>query len=572
MVSWPDYVRRIVDGDPVSAGTVNQTIDRLIQRDAYLKMAIDLATSGRALVEFDVELDPATVVGTPVYVNASDIYTPALADIFTTGPKVGQLKSTGYLSGIVLTKSASNRGHVVLSGIIDDIDWTAITEDGVALPGHYWLSRTEAGKITPVRGGAAVYVGQLLANGSFILSRNDDVSAQDHLHHKFTLTSAPAVAAPGDLTPAVPATDGTWDISAVVDASQRGWLPANHASLGPAPAGAKFGYNIAVEPGLSDVFPPLPILAYLALLGRDNVNQDQLVVDANGIWWMLDGYDQVPWPVDYDEHGEDDDLCLFLTSLATDTAGLGVASLTPDDTSLIPIELLNAQGEPATTGDLRIRITELMEAGDSDRADGVAVKEIDGRTVHSGPVVTSLELGSTGLVATGAVNDGGKLSGRVTLSLVAAQINQFVEARTVRLVGAQEDQFREFTYLSLPPNRDTSIVYQFTVPTKGVPTTAAMRLRLTLLGRGVAALPDLVVDRRSVLPGSVEAAPPSTWSALETISGASVSGDTVKVVELTATIPVQPGSEVLVRLSRAGASDGYTSPIGVLRAVAVLEP
>jgi len=574
MPSWIEYVRRIQNGDPVEAGQANITIDALIQRDDYLKQAFDLATSGRALIEFDVELDPATAVGTPVYVDtdAGDVYTPAQALIFNSGPNIGQLEDEGYVKGIVITKTAGNRGHVALSGILDDIDWTAITDDGLDTPGHYFLSSTEAGKITLTRSAAAIYIGQLLTNGSFILSRNDDVSGEDHMHYAFVLTNKPAVAVPGDLTPAVPTVGNPWDISGVVDADERGWLNANHPSLGPAPAGAVFGYNIEQEAQLDGVFPPIPVLAAFMTLGGEALSSDQFLVDANGIWWLSDAYDEVPWPIDYDSTGEESPMDLYLTSLTTDTVSRGVSTLVADQNTVLPISILNTQGNAASAGDLVISITGLMLAGATDEATGSAVKSISGRTVNTGPVMDTLEIISTGLTATATVNDGGKLSGAITLALDAATINQFLLPGVTRLVGVQQDQFREFSYLSLPDGKDTSVIYQFTVPTQGVQVDTEMRLRLSMLGRGASALPDLVIEQRNLLPevGS-EAVVPSAWTAVETLSGLDVTGDTVETFSLATTITVQPGTEILLRVSRAGSSDGYASPVGILRADTVLE-
>ena len=45
------------------------------------------------------------------------------------------------------------------------------------------------------------------------------------------------------------------------DANLPGWLPADDISFqGMAPAGAKFGYNLAKHPELASAFPPLPTL------------------------------------------------------------------------------------------------------------------------------------------------------------------------------------------------------------------------------------------------------------------------------------------------------------------------
>jgi len=575
MTTWIDFVRRVSNGDPVEAGVFNQTLDALIQRDQYLKEALELAMSGRSLIDFDVEIDAAAVPGTPVYIDADgdDVYTPAQALIADSGNTIGQLQDEGFIKGVVLMKTSSQRGHVVVGGFVpSSVDFTAVIDTGVATAGHYFLSATTPGELTLIRSAAAIYVGQLLSNGQFILSRNDDVSAEDHIHFKFTLTNRPAVANPSDLTPAVPAVNGTWDISGVVDGNERGWLNAGHPNLGPAPAGAVFGYNIPEEPALDGVFPPVPVLAIFATLGRDVVNQDQLIVDANGIWWLNDEYDQVPWPVDYDQTGVESDLCLYLASLTTDTVSRGVSTLRANPGSVLPLSVLNLQGDASTVGDLQIAVTELLLAGSTTAKTGSAVKSIVGRTVNVGPVVDSIQIASAGLTASASVNDGGLLSGSVQLSLDAGTINQFLTPRVPRLVGAQIDQFREFSYESLPANRDTSIVYQFTVPSQGVPAAANLRLRLALLGRGASSLPDLIITQRSVLPSDVTAvALPSAWSAVETVSGVTLDGDETLIVESATTVPVQPGTEILIRVERLGATDGYASPVGILRTDAVLE-
>jgi len=134
---------------------------------------------------------------------------------------------------------------------------------------------------------------------------NPDVKdfLEDHIHYSVNLVAMPA----GDCDVV---SDGSTHAVTTPDPTQQGWLPADHASFGGvAPAGAKFGYNMAAHPELQSLWPPLPMAAVLLEMQRSStdpmlqqilgrVSSNFVTFDINGIWWMSDCYGQAPWPVD----------------------------------------------------------------------------------------------------------------------------------------------------------------------------------------------------------------------------------------------------------------------------------
>ena len=134
-------------------------------------------------------------------------------------------------------------------------------------------------------------------------------SLSNHQHYKFDLVMLPA----GDTSP--PAV-GNKHVITNPDSDLTGWLPADDAAFdGKAPAGAKFGYNIPVDYDLNNLWPPIPVQSADVELVRPSIDDaadlklreklagqaldDIVKLDSNGIWWMTNCYDQVPWPTDY---------------------------------------------------------------------------------------------------------------------------------------------------------------------------------------------------------------------------------------------------------------------------------
>lgn len=570
MVAWPAFVRKINDGTPVDAATTNIPITDLETRTDCLYDLIGAASAGRALTDFDVDIDAAAVAFTPVFLDDDGVYKPATSQVFDSGILAGQATRNAFVAGIVAQKTGTTRGHVTLFGIVPAVDLTAVTDTADSVPGLYYLSTT-TGLLTRSRSLSSQLVGQLGPSGEFTVMRWPNDGAKEHLHYQFPLSAEPAVDDPANV---VDPDNGDPHVIGlgIVDTAQRGWIPADHPIFGGnAPLGAQFGYNIAADADLAAVFPPTPIVGYGATLGQDVVSlTDQLLIDANGIWWITNDYGRVPWSVDFSTTQTAGTVYLTFASLVGDTGQIGVSSVQADDTSLVDIEVLDSAGNPATTGALFLRIAQLLTETSTTSAGATAVKSINGTDFESGPVVSGVEILTSGIVMNPEVLDAGVGYGKVQLSLDLAQINLFGTATLTRHVGTRLDQLNEFSYVGYPESRNTSTIYQFTIPTLGVPANSNARLSLMLFGLGADTLPDLVVEQRT-LGSSPDSPVPASWTAVETVTGVDLAAGNSELVQLATTFAVSAGAEVLVRISRAGSTDGYVSPVGVARVQYVLE-
>lgn len=552
---------------PVNAASDGAPITDLEQRTAYLREALEAASTGRALIDFDVPLDSATVVGTPCYIDTDGVWKPALADVHTSGAMTGRLKPCAYVAGMVVAKTATTRGDVLLGGIFDGLSLTAVLGGAPAVPGVYMLSAQVAGRLV-LEGTAAasIAVGQLLADGSFLFSRWPKNGAEDHLHFKFVLSGAPAVDVYTHVTP--PAVGNDHVISnAYVDLSKPGWVPVSHPSTPAMPTGAKFWYNIAADPVLAQAFPPLPVLAYFATQGRGVVLDSDLQITSQGIFWMNNDYGTVPWPVTYGSAGNDtaDDITLLFAKMTGDTFSRVVRSITPKPTSLIPIVISTSEGEIGSTGDLFISVDDFLGIAATDDAAALAVKSIAGNKITKGPVVTGIVAASAGVRITAETAANGYGHGKVAIAIDAGLINSFISPDEVRHVGTREDQYQEFSYYAFPSARATSAVFTFVVPSEGTPALSQFELRLTWIGVAALATFGLTVQAKKLTPG---AAVPTAWTSLGTASASVGAGQTVMSTLATRVTNVAPGDEILIMLSRP--VDAVNAVAGLLRVNGVL--
>jgi hypothetical protein len=567
VTSWANIVRRVADGQPVNAASDGAPISDLEQRTAYLREALDAATAGRAIIDFDVPLDAATVVCTPCYVDVDGVWKPALADVYAEGVMSGRLKPCAYVAGVVINKTAANRGDILLGGIVDGLPLANVTDGLPVVVGNYFLSSTTPGVlVSETTGAASIAVGQLLADGGFLFSRWPKNGAEDHLHFKFTLSGAPAVDVYTHVTP--PTVGAVHVISnAYVDLSKPGWVPVTHPATPPLPAGAKFWYNIAADPILAQAFPPVPVLAYFATQGRGVVLDTDLVITAHGIFWMNNAYGTVPWPVNYGSAGNNvtDDFGLFFAKMSGDTFSRVVRSLTPKTGSKIPFVITTSDGADGITGDLIISVDNFLPVVATDDAAPLAVKTLGNNEITRGPVVTGVVATSAGLRITAEAAAGGYGYGKIGIAIDAGLINNFIQPSEVRHVGTREDQYQDFSYLAFPAGRATQAVFSFVIPTLGTPALSQFELNLTWLGVAALATFGLTVQAKKL---SVGGAVPTTWTNLGTASSSVATGQTVGYVLPVRVTNVAPGDEILIMISRP--VDAVNAVAGLLRVNGVL--
>lgn len=311
---WKDYYRQIVDGTQVRASVTNAPLNDLFQNQIYLKYRLDTLEAGKALIVPDQTINSGAVVGTPVYLTAAGVWTPAIAELDSTPTSsLFTLTSKAFVAGIVMSKNSYGKGDIAIQGQVTMPSTFINVIEGTYTEGIQYLSPYTAGKLNSSRGIAPVKVCLVYGpdgNGDYrvIVDPEQKLQLESHGHYHFTLLDAPAGdpnCVPGkhgfmwgDLENDGPYPGIVHEVSNP-NAALRGWLPAT-ATYFPdktIPAGAAFGYNVAMDTDLRAVWPPLPVENVSVEVDGINESGDRVVVNADGIWWMTDVYGKAPWPV-----------------------------------------------------------------------------------------------------------------------------------------------------------------------------------------------------------------------------------------------------------------------------------
>ena len=382
-------LQHIVSGEAVSAGVTNRAPQQLGRRTQYLFDRLQLLAAGEALFYHDVNLEVGALVGHVVYYNpTTDQYERAIAAV-AYNPTAGwfEIAPSSFVVGMVYSKTANDRGSILTVGALRDFDLVN-TVDDPTIAGPHYLSMTTPGKLTQFKPPVSVFTLYNRGDGSFHFYPTPRDVLEDHVHYRYHLFAQPA----GDHN-CIEITDD--DVHRVLnpDANLPGWLPADHPSFaGVAPAGAKFGYNLAKHPELEAGWPPVPVDAsYVERNGKgvpsNGAVRPTVLVDANGLWWFDNCYGAAPWapahpdcvedsssspesslssssgvqwdcltPPEYmpgqDEQGFDQMvLLLWFTKMVFKTDDTVVTSLDPCSETE-PISVLDCDGEPGSTGKL----------------------------------------------------------------------------------------------------------------------------------------------------------------------------------------------------------------------------
>ena len=368
--NWQYKITHVTPGEPVQAGTVSRPDRALADRTEYLKARLDAAEAGKAIFDLDATVSFDVLPGQAVYWNAQEKrYEPAIVVVETDAASQALVvRPSSDCVGMCYRKTAANKADIVLRGLVTFHELTHSVGDTVA-PGKYYLSAVTPGHLSQQKPPITVTV-------CYVLGPRDNCSddlrvivcpqvrdfLDEHTHYRFDLVARPAGT--------VSFTDND-RIQVSGNPELQGWLPANHASFnGKAPAGAKFGYNIKKHTALSRVWPPIPIqsVAMLWDKGQNLVGATEIplgntgaaIVDINGIWWMSDCPEDVPWPDNLNgtitpgqcEREEKMRVILVFLRLLFGNNRRVVTSLDRDPTS--PIQITNCDGVVSQTGDLKL--------------------------------------------------------------------------------------------------------------------------------------------------------------------------------------------------------------------------
>lgn len=594
MAGFQDIIKLIQDGEAVKAATPNRPLQQLDGNIRYLKDLLETALLGQANFIRDATVDAAVQVGQPVFFNATTLQFEQAIGAVESDTTTGFLKTaaTSHVAGIVYRKLNSTKADILVSGFAE-IDMSAAI-DGTPAAGVYYLSNAEAGKLTSVLPPSGLPIVQLLQPGSssgtwqVLLKPQFHDFLLDHRHYTYEMVALPA----GDHAP--PAPGGTHTITNA-DNTAEGWLPASDPVFGgKAPANAKFGYNLSVS-SLKEVWPPVPLSgATLSLVKPEDPNvedgitgawvvpDDYVTIDENGIWWLSDCYNEVPWPTLLDTNSPTsvsascplpaEEVRLYLNWVASGfyTDQTAVLSLKGREGSGIVFYCRNTD-DVAETGHLEADFDLNLLLDKDDEAGHLVFKTLGDGKFNRGPVVESIKSGSPELTVISDVELGAndEAYANITLKTNLDITNSEFPVDTVRLNGVEEEFYEEVIALGFPSDRPGDFRGRCVVPGQiAFPAGTTLKLQFWVLGRAAGTVPDNVFTLTyRILPqpasGGTQALPTSD-SSLSLSAGATLSSaDEYYVIE-SAAFNIAAGDQILFTLGR-NAPDSYNGELHILR-------
>lgn len=597
------FIQFIKENEPVAPGTANRPLSQLDQNLKYVLSLLEAANIGSTVYARSQTVVSTLQVGQPVFFNpATSRFEPAFATSESD-------EATGYLVvpnqsqvwGIVAEKLNATLADILLFGYAK-VDLTAavgndLDNDGNVPAGLWYLSGVSTGKLTRQSPPLSIPVcktdnaGNVFVNPSFV------DFLENHRHYVFDLTTQPA----GQVTPPSP---GDPHVITSADSDLPGWLPADDPVFdGKAPAGAKFGYNLAADTTLNDVFPPIPLQSASVIMQRPSIwdttserkwygqqlLSDLVVVNRDGIWWMSDCYDEVPWATDLDttssassSYGECDpaakpiSLKLYFTRVGFATDNSSVTSLR----SLDPRIKIRCAGKTdvAFSGDLDVDLDLALMNGVTDATGFTVIKSFDpveGK-FNSGKVAEGIYATSPNVILSSdssfTVGATTYHQGKVGVG-VLSQPSRELSSQLVRLEGVTEESY-PVMYLGMPNDTQTSYVVKFEVP-GDAPVNSNLQFRVRILGKSAGTLPQLTVSffKTARPPDGLNTPVTVTqsYAALTMTTVASVTANQA-VEALSDNIAVYPGDIVYIKVLRnpSDPGDNYAGEVGIMQQIGVL--
>lgn len=617
-------IRHVQKNSGVTASNTSQSTRELEARTNELQSQLDASAAGMLLQWELRKVAPSVIEGTAVFWNAATSrFEPAQAGAehdAVTGSYVPTAASD--VLGVCLHKEDSTTGTVIFAGFAE-MTPTQVTNlfGAAAAVGRYYLSATTAGKLVKQRPSITVAVAYLLGPANacdvnswvYILPQHRNF-LEDHVHFQLELTALPA----GEHTPPV---YGDPHVITDADAAIKGWLPADHSSFSnTAPTGAVFGYNIAADTALAAVWPPMPpgsaILEILrpATVAADEISgfvrvpADFVRIDLHGIWWMSDCYNQVPWDTTYNSTAAGSSssaagcpvappvrLTLAFVRMLAITDKTVVTSLQPATGE--PLKFLDANGDPATTGDLYAKLNLALLISDTEEYGGQTLKDIaaDASQFKRGWVTEGLVSGSSSVALTSthsrALNPAAAISstnpevhqGIITVDFTADGSDRELQPQLTKLTDTLEREHKGVLYLGFPTGRTSSAKFSIVVPVTGLPSgNLQMHMRTLVFGRAAGVLPEITMTYYRVPRPTLHT--PTVLATSQTAFDYDVttpSGDTDgsgtdllvdNVIEVDSDVfSIEAGDTIFVTVQRAAdASPALAADFGLIRIVGIV--
>ena len=268
-------------------------------------------------------------------------------------------------------------------------------------------------------------------------------------------------------------------------------------------------------------------------------------------------------------------LTLWYSRPKFQTSKTVVTSLRPKAGGVVSIRCLNGDTEDQATGDLEIDadLSLLLDTATNTAGSTVLKSIVDGKFTR-GPVVEKIKAGSGNVIlgSTDGADGGGYHHGGVTLSVTQNVLGAELPVEDIRLVGAEEEHYKDVLALGFPESRKTSYRGVVNIPYDIGVATVSIGLRFWFLARAAGVLPALTLTARVFSrPASPTALPTSDSAVVLTIPGTSLVED--QYIEVTsANIAATPGAMVQFTLERndSGGGDGFNGEVHVIRQRAVI--
>lgn len=581
---WKPTVRTVANGQPVDEAVTNRGTSDLQRRTEHLKERLDAMVAGQALVCIEQPMASSLAAGSPAYLDNDLVWKPGRAalDSDAYGVPTGLAKAS-FIEGIVLYKDSATMGGVVLYGHVEFTSEILSVLQGSYVAGPLYLSTTE-GLLTCVRPTVPVGVGVVRgpdANGVYHVFVNPENKSvlEDHVHYRIALTWQPA----GTVN-CLTGLDPTERYVVIPDSSQPGWLPADDPAfaLMTKPAGAKFGYNIALDATLNGLWPPIPLSSvFVDLDGQAVVESGRLVANEYNLWWMDDCYGGAPW-TDFwacenssSSAGSSSSgaltacfvperaMTLWMVRMVYKTSDAAVSSLEPiNDT----IELLNCSGLPATTGRLRIR-AKFSTTQETGSYSPYALKAFDPELLKftSGIVCGRIRSLSSNIVVSGTAAGTGWKAGDVSLDFIDPNSQREGQPSLISLKNVREASFNDIMFLAFDENVDSHIIGKIDMGQNTITAAGTLQLYFWLLARAAGVLPAMTLTAITMaMPAGCtpQAFPTGAWDPVVLGSCGSALAANQYVRAESDPIAVNPGDLIYFKLARSS-SDAYAGVVGV---------
>lgn len=554
----------IVNGLPVNADTINTRLEALYQNDLYLKQVLDYFEMPSGLIRC-VEVDPASQKGQPVYYSdVAGRY--ELAYYSETG---GTLDTNAQVWGIIVKKESNDKALILIDGIYP-VDLTAAI--GTAnYSGKLFLGDTPGTLTANPTGETPVFALSASGDGSVLFRpwTGEHLGTISQWKHSLVCEAAGT----GSIT------DCVGSIANANDALP-GWLPADDASfVGTAPAGAAFGYNIPADANLEARWPlKYPDSAHLDFdrgchlaIGGTSVpmGADGLVIiDENGIWWMNDCAQDLPWDPTPGTPSNDScprtlakRLTLHMAAPAGGGGGGGSAAVSLVSTHPAFRFVKENTDTLASVGALNLTFSASNLIGTNTDYGGLALKSVNGNVIDRGPVVTSIKAGNGISISSDSAyeSNGDRYFHEVELSAELAGQRELLPGTTA-LSKATEERTLGTLGIGLPARRLSSLTSQFVVPSDLTgPVTLSFRtwtMASFASGSGTGAAETLNVTLKKLEPPT-----PTTNATLmveETLTlPACAIANAVVEEQVSDTFQATPGSVLYITVERESASVDY---------------